>query len=104
MKTQHTAGPWSIYNDADSGKDAYGIEAFTETGSTKGIAILMNRGFEEAEANARLIAAAPELLETLKKANGLIQRAQITAAEKARKDLIKEAILLIEATISKAVS
>lgn len=64
MTTKHTQGPWILHNN---------IEVF---GGTKEshfeVKISFNEwkpdysNFEEAEANARLITAAPELLEALK--------------------------------------
>jgi hypothetical protein len=56
MKTQHTAGTWTA-------KD--GQIYPEETGKTIAL-IPYYSGTEEQEANAKLIAAAPELLETLK--------------------------------------
>jgi hypothetical protein len=62
----HTPGPW-IVNDDDTGMNDSGtIE------SQSGVVIapdIYGKNSKEAEANARLIASAPELLETLKHAH-----------------------------------
>ena len=62
MKTQHTAGTWTA-------KD--GQIYPEETGKTLAL-IPYYSGTEEQEANAKLIAAAPELLETLTMAYGFM--------------------------------
>jgi hypothetical protein len=81
MKTKHTQGEWVISHGAN----------FTPTiGSAvlhQPIAHLCNmtdtkKFCEEAEANAKLIAAAPELLQALIKANNLLQGLNIVAEEK----------------------
>ena len=63
MNTKHTPGPWNV---SPSAKASTLTRVFDETG--KLVASANGPGlFEggEAEANARLIAAAPELLEAL---------------------------------------
>lgn len=76
MNAKHTPGPW-MYSGAGSIKRDY-----TAIGCTDGETIATawghsNSGFfvseEEKEANARLIAAAPELLEALQEAISLIE-------------------------------
>ena len=62
MSTKHTPGPWNYAGPSDIGRDTYSIYgngplAYTAGPSDYG---------ETAEANARLIAAAPDLLEALK--------------------------------------
>lgn len=66
-KAGHTPGPWSV-----SGPTANSHEIQINFTSTSQVAAIVNRntylsgiGREEAEANARLMAAAPELLEAL---------------------------------------
>ena len=57
MVNNHTAGPWSVdkYTLCVEGSDDIAVaQVWYDT-----------RGLKEAEANARLIAAAPELLEAL---------------------------------------
>ena len=61
--SKHTPGPWRTFNVAD---------VFPDDGDTEGgrqiadCAVGELIGFHEAAANARLIAAAPDLLEALK--------------------------------------
>lgn len=61
MNTHHTPGPWSIQADD--------LDSFTIYSEQMNIAEILAIGGEgmsdEGEANARLIAAAPELLEAL---------------------------------------
>ncbi len=64
MKTQHTAGPWIIQEHKDKN---FGID-LTEGKKGKVICNVTSHYIaehEEAQANARLIAAAPELLAAL---------------------------------------
>jgi hypothetical protein len=71
MKTKHSRGPWTAYN---YGKDSYGKQISTVSHSDgcdrvcELISVKDNA--EETQANARLIAAAPELLAALKMAIG----------------------------------
>lgn len=61
----HTPGPWSlIVDDAGDGSEIYGFDVSAPNG--RGIAYYDANDDPETEANARLIAAAPELLEALK--------------------------------------
>lgn len=57
MNTKHTAGPWTF------GKP--NVDTFYILAGTENIGMLPTK-IENAEANAKLIAAAPELLENLK--------------------------------------
>ena len=64
MKTQHTLGPWAIVErDAPRGtlmiESQHGLVAVMESSKTRPVT------YEKAESNARLIAAAPDLLEAL---------------------------------------
>jgi hypothetical protein len=60
MNTKHTAGPWRAYESSDDGW--FNIEAESDGSDVVGCEGCAN------EANARLIAAAPELLEALEEA------------------------------------
>ena len=79
MKTQHTPGPW---------KDD-GMEFIMDA---NGFAICQARDFDSWEANARLIAAAPEMLAALQKI--------VTA--NANYDDLTQPMLEAEAAIAKA--
>lgn len=73
-KPKHTTGPWPY-----EGGDNYSIDIVLPNEATISISrykrntdgLAMER--EEMEANAKLIAAAPELLETLKKADEVLK-------------------------------
>jgi len=80
MKTKHTPGPWKISNESASpliNSDAVGIGYFGN------IAIAIQRDSnpvhgggiskDTALANAKLIAAAPEMLELLKQINSALE-------------------------------
>lgn len=58
-KTKHTPGPWTAAPNAESG--GYSIWCGADTPAEEGIAATLV-GTENEEANARLIAAAPDLL------------------------------------------
>ena len=68
MSTKHTQGNWEF---SQWGWDNKGIEGKSHTVSCNGVDIAlidMSNNYNEAEANAKLIAAAPDLLEALQKA------------------------------------
>lgn len=69
MKTQFTRGPWRVESSQSQEVDALSISVFHPDGSydwKEFITVWKHpRRIEEAEANARLIAAAPELLYAL---------------------------------------
>jgi len=61
MSTQHTPGPWVVYDDSNDGKtNRIEIAALGKT-----VARIYHSVPEEDLPNARLIAAAPDLLEAL---------------------------------------
>lgn len=65
MKTQHTPGPWLATQDSDSRSDGY--VRVERNGMFPAVARACHSGIgvTEMRSNARLIAAAPELLEAL---------------------------------------
>ena len=78
MKTKHTPGEWTLSNNFDIEREKYVPEYRVQMGSAKrsvSISFPSHHYFadaiehqqikEEAETNAKLIAAAPELLEAL---------------------------------------
>jgi hypothetical protein len=73
MNTKHTPGPWAVgLYSWDNVKGAHGILA-------EGCLIpichsIMGGDLEESDANARLIAAAPDLLEALRKAEAWVSQ------------------------------
>lgn len=66
MKTQHTPGPWTTDENEIRFGHHYERRVFGPTGSNGGSIVAQLVG-DDREANARLIAAAPKLLETLKR-------------------------------------
>jgi len=64
MTTQHTKGPWSAQGDTYVTVNSLIIAHCKQAGNTT---------LEEAQANTRLIAAAPELLEALEQALGMME-------------------------------
>ncbi len=67
MESKHTKGPWEMEYD-NYGNDSYSewIDIFTSHNTIAQVG-RSRKMTEENKANARLIAAAPELLEALKK-------------------------------------
>lgn len=67
---KHTPGPWVYNEERDSRSDGYIRAGEPIAGAQKGISVARanhaSRGVAEMRANARLITAAPELLEALK--------------------------------------
>jgi hypothetical protein len=72
MSTKHTPGPWTTNGDWIKQP---GIDGFS-------IAHLI--GHKEKQANARLIASAPELLETLRHASGVLN--EVISTHRAKLD------------------
>jgi hypothetical protein len=62
MTTQYTPGPWEICPNWPEQNQ----RKIQPEGEVSGVALSFGDTDEEAEANARLIAAAPEMLEALK--------------------------------------
>lgn len=61
--TQHTPGPWKNVNGIIFGADGYSLGERHYLAQPIGAGKTQRRDTKEIEANARLIAAAPELLE-----------------------------------------
>lgn len=64
--SKHTPGPWTAAPDTQRNKYAWRVEGASGTVPTIARLALVDRA-EEIEPNARLIAAAPELLEVVKR-------------------------------------
>lgn len=91
--TKHTPGPWKAFpSDPADGAECYYLTAVELRGE---IACIYGPQRDEQEANARLIAAAPELLEALEGLlahlgpDGYIPNAGGTATERARAAIAK---------------
>ena len=79
-ETKHTLGPWEVYRTKESDKAKYqsGVNFIVQTVSEDGcsIAEICSKQSDDLsieDANARLIAAAPRLLEALKEACEVIE-------------------------------
>lgn len=68
MTAQHTPGPWTVLTTADKSR----VVANARAGEGWTIAILRQGDTPEWAANARLIAAAPDLLEALEAADAVL--------------------------------
>ena len=105
MATKHTPGPWELFHRAHGG-DKWTIAVFKS--GTKHEVVSWT-GFDsshfqkQALANARLIAAAPELLAALKRAREYVVRIDGTMGFTApEKRLTAPDIAVIDAAIAKA--
>jgi len=77
--SKHTPGPWAVNRYITSGNQSLGFHITgPRDGSVSPVCVGEDTGYGEIDANARLIAAAPELLEALKKA---VNRQGFTNAE-----------------------
>ena len=63
MSTKHTPGPWELVSRGWNGQFIYGID---ERAKGRRFIAEVDLNYDGAEANARLIAAAPELLAALR--------------------------------------
>jgi hypothetical protein len=101
---KHTAGPWAWSEDATSpgyflvkGGETH-VCIMQERDSDMGMDFDPDRG--EAIANARLIAAAPDLLEAVKDARAMLQTVEVLDGEDG--DPWSNALARMEAAIAKA--
>lgn len=70
MKTQHTQGPWRV-----DVQGSYGDQVFSENGMIVADCKWTEDVLEKRVANARLIAAAPELLAALERVTAVLNTA-----------------------------
>ena len=106
MKTKHTPGPWKINQTT-----LYRGEEMISDESGQFIAGISNR--DESEANAKLIAAAPEMLDALKAVYDLIDSGVLVRDTSKDDDFayftkqsvkINNAVVLMNKAIEKATS
>lgn len=91
MNTQHTPGPWEIGRCNPEAPE----QLLNIMSHGSGIAVVRHGGHPKAEANARLIAAAPELLHALEAAMPILDAFNRTEG-------CKSTLALAIAVISKA--
>lgn len=90
MKTKHTPGPWKVVNFDGNVSSEIRAENGVMVGNPYGPAGRWAEVREEHEANANLIAAAPDLLEACKEAYRIIHNDAYV------NDLLKKAIAKAE--------
>jgi len=95
--TTHTPGPWHGRNNPDFRSR----EVFDPNG-WRVADCRTTKNYEEEEANARLIAAAPELLEALDLTLHSLENWMAIADEEDRRDYDDEAVAKARAAIAKA--
>jgi hypothetical protein len=79
--SRHTAGPWEATDLTTIGKTLTGCPLILDASGNRITVVEFSpiiKDFEELQANARLIAAAPELLEALESAIGILRGHQET--------------------------
>lgn len=104
MSTQHTPGPWVMDVEAETVEGARTISMVNLAGRGPGIGIASTHGLhDDAEdlANARLIAAAPELLEALVAAESALNKIRVCCHHTAW-DATGPAVIAARAAIAKA--
>jgi hypothetical protein len=91
----HASGPWSI-SDRDPQRDQFYVFSQDFTGQDHLVATVTSREDpDEHEANARLVAAAPELLDALSGMVGLVQLIQAREPELQQNHRFIEALRVI---------
>lgn len=105
MSAQHTPGPWRVFNHS------WSDTSILADGFDHGICLLdINHATEESQeadealmaANARLIAAAPELLEMLGIARNYIEATVLNASSPKTRENYSGCLRRIDAAIAKA--
>lgn len=95
MKAQHTPGPWrvnaKVKTSVEQTSAGQGINLIAHTEDCDGI-----RKREEDYANARLIAAAPEMFEALQIAHAMLRRPEAERGESRVSNMINDLIAKIE--------
>ena len=74
MNTKHTPGPCTIEGTAEWGTDRGVLVIASEAQATCKVALINKASSTYSAANAKLIAAAPELLAALQAAKGLLEQ------------------------------
>lgn len=102
MTTEHTPGPWTVASNGDDGArvNAFATVAWCPTSAAFGVDGSQVISADEAEANARLIAAAPELLAACEVFIEAERRAEVNGREGF--GLYTEAMSAARAAVAKA--
>ena len=90
MTTEHTPGPWQSFNGGAV------VGTVENSGGSTYVADIRHRANGESAANARLIAAAPDMLAALERI------AAITGSTGGHKSMVEEFQFLAHAAIAKA--
>jgi len=113
MTEKHTPGPWEVVSFEDMGYKYHDIKKrYSESSGDVGEVCTVSPyagGYaevvddDEIEANARLIAAAPDLLEVLLKVDACLQEyIEFLDSERFSNDDEVELLVLVQAAIAKA--
>lgn len=118
MKAQHTPGPWHIGRTITGSEEDIQLSGLTGDGAKKydcfvvapayTVAGVGGIGKEECRANARLIAAAPELLEACKQVRTMLdsmqksQGVRIAWSSECFENSVGESLRALDSSISKA--
>lgn len=95
MKTMHTPGPWTLGPGRTIATESG--EFFISYGSERGTgAPLFRGGFDVLDRNARLVAAAPELLDALRLAVAVMRAHDIDEAMGGEFDVFTDAVAKAE--------
>lgn len=89
MSAKHTPGPWEVYETDDAFHSSAEVGVCCANGERDVAYTLNGNNRDAARANARLIAAAPELLEHLKIAMEYLPHVSLEWAKKARATITK---------------
>ncbi len=93
MSTKHTQGEWGVSKHGNN--DSFGV--YAEGKPDLAIVIGGNEEGGEAEANAKLIAAAPDMLDAL-------QSIEQSLEQMVQDDMIRGMVMIIQQVINKAIN
>jgi hypothetical protein len=105
----HTPGPWVAQVDPLGGSKRYGPRmAMVATTAGDGSVCIdctgSGKDFSESAANARLISAAPELLEALRECSIRLDACRMVIADPDAREMVRESVSTARAAIAKATS
>ncbi len=101
--TAHTPGPWQVWDAMEGNTAKLHVGIVQQNGSVRLASLPNMSAIGEDEANARLIAAAPEMLEALEAITGLIRDCNNVYQNHAANWIVKQpSFAKAEAAIHKA--